>query len=69
MGWCLANPQVISVIPGASSRAQLESNMNAGVTPLTAEVKAQLDAASDELKAAIGNQLDIYQGPDTQRSF
>ena len=69
MSWCLANKSVISVIPGASSRAQLESNMLAGCNPISDDVKAALDAATDELKAAIGNQLDIYQGPDAQRSF
>eukprot|EP00038_Savillea_parva_P008523 m.177519 g.177519 ORF g.177519 m.177519 type:complete len:342 (+) comp14365_c0_seq1:54-1079(+) len=66
--WCLMNPAVISVIPGASSRKQLESNMSAA-KPLPAAVKAALDDATDALKQAIGPQLDIYQSPADQRSF
>lgn len=66
--WCLMHPAVISVIPGASSRKQLESNLEAA-KPLPPAVKQSLDDATDALKQAIGKQLDIYQGPDAQRSF
>jgi aryl-alcohol dehydrogenase-like predicted oxidoreductase len=66
--WCLMHPAVVSVIPGASSRKQLESNMLAA-QPLPAAVKQALDDASDALKQAIGNLLDIYEGADGQRSF
>jgi aryl-alcohol dehydrogenase-like predicted oxidoreductase len=68
MSWCLANPAVVCVIPGASSVEQLEINMKAAV-PLSADIKKALDDATEPLKQAIGPAVDIYEGLDTQRSF
>jgi aryl-alcohol dehydrogenase-like predicted oxidoreductase len=67
--WVLTNPTLVSVIPGASSQSQLDSNMSAGSLVLTAEVKKALDDASAELGVAMGNQIDIYQSDAGQRSF
>lgn len=49
IAWALANPQVISVIPGASSPTQLDSNM-AAAAPLSPETRAALDDATAALK-------------------
>ena len=68
MSWCLSNPAVISVIPGASSVEQLTSNMKAAI-PLPDAVKKALDDATEPLKQAIGPAVDIYESVDAQRSF
>ena len=69
MAWCLADPRVVSIIPGAASRAQLEANMGACRRPLSAEVKRELDEATEAVKAALGDKIDYYVGDDDQRSF
>ena len=69
MAWCLADPRVVSIIPGAASRAQLEANMGARRRPLSAEVKRELDEATEAVKAALGDRIDYYVGDDDQRSF
>ena len=68
IGWTLMNEQVISVIPGASSAKQLNLNM-ASSAPLDPTVKVALDEATDDLRAAMGPALDIYQSDAGQRSF
>lgn len=66
MRWVLMNPCVVCVIPGARNRAQLEANMSAA-QPLSAEIKAKLDQATDALKQAMGNKIDIYNSDKAQR--
>ena len=48
LGWCLANPNVSSVITGASRPAQVKENMRAlDVVPkLTPDIMARIDAAT-----------------------
>ena len=55
--------------PGASSRAQLESNMGACRQPLSPELKRELDQATEAVKVALGDKIDYYVGDDDQRSF
>eukprot|EP00937_MAST-01D_sp_MAST-1D-sp2_P008233 g8233.t1 len=70
MAWCLALPAVVSIIPGAKDRAQLESNMAVGARPpMRDELKAELDAVTDALKAKLGPHIDYYASKDAQRSF
>ena len=45
--WLLANPNVSSVIAGATRTEQVESNANAANWELTAEEKAEVDAILD----------------------
>ena len=54
---------------GASSRAQLESNMAACKRPLSPELKRELDEATGGVKAALGGKIDYYVGDEDQRSF
>ena len=47
IAWCAANPNVSSVITGASTAAQVRENMGAldALARLTPELKAELEAA------------------------
>jgi voltage-dependent potassium channel beta subunit len=51
LAWCLKNPQVSTVITGASKLAQLKENMQAAdvVPKLTAPILAAMDAALGDL--------------------
>ena len=69
MAWCLANPQVVAIIPGARDRRQLESNMNVAFHPIAAELKQELDGVTDKLKAKLGPFIDYYASKEAQRSF
>ena len=70
LAWCLANPAVVAIIPGASSAAHVEANVAGATYALSAAVKAELDAATEPVKAALGPKLlDPYQGEATQRSW
>ena len=56
--------------PGASSAAHVEANVAGATYALSAAVKAELDAATEPVKAALGPKLlDPYQGEATQRSW
>jgi len=68
MAWCLANPTVLTVIPGASSLEQLQGNLEAATLELKPEVKAEMDVATEELKQALGPHIDYYQAVTDQRS-
>ena len=69
MAWCLANPHVVSIIPGARDRRQLESNMNVAFNPISTALKQELDGVTDELKAKLGPYIDYYASKEAQRSF
>jgi aryl-alcohol dehydrogenase-like predicted oxidoreductase len=51
IAWCLANPNVSSVILGATSVKQLEENLAAGELELSSEVKASIEALFPEVPA------------------
>jgi len=53
LAWCLKNPNVSTVITGASKLAQLQANLGAVdvIAKLTPEVMARIDAISAPLAA------------------
>ena len=69
MQWCLANANVVCIIPGARNRAQLEANMLPAFEGMSPELKAELDKVTEGLKQALGSKIDPYQGDEGQRSF
>jgi myo-inositol catabolism protein IolS len=58
--WLLDRGQVTSVLVGARNADQARRNAKAGANPLSADVVAALDAASEELKAAMGPNPDLW---------
>ena len=60
LAWLLHKPAVASVLAGARNRSQVESNAYAGGLALSAETVARLDAATDELKAKLGPDPDMW---------
>jgi len=53
---------VTAVIAGATKVAQLEANAAAAALDLAPNLVAELDAATDALKAAMGSNCDLWQG-------
>lgn len=61
MAWLLARPAVASVIAGARQPEQVQRNAAAAEVRLPAEAIAELDAASEAVKEALGTNADIWQ--------
>ena len=53
---------ISTVIVGATKSAQILSNANAGSVTLQDEVIKRLDAMTEDLKNAMGNNCDLWQG-------
>ena len=60
LAWLLRKPAVTSVLAGARSPAQIESNRMASDLSLSAETMQMLDAVTDGLKEKLGPQPDMW---------
>ena len=69
LAWPLANRAVTCVIAGATRPAQLEANVKAAGSALPPELVARLNAATDELKEAMGPNCDLWQGLHADGKF
>jgi myo-inositol catabolism protein IolS len=68
LAWCLYQPGVTSVLAGARNPAQVKENAAAGDRALSPEVVAELSAVTDELKAALGPNIDLWQPANKART-
>lgn len=59
--WLISNPQVSSVLVGASSPEQIKANAEIASAPLDAELVAQINQVTDPLKDAMGSNVDLWQ--------
>lgn len=66
-GWVAQQSGITSVIVGAASPEQIEANCKALAEPLDAEVLADLNAGTEELKQVLGPNPDMWQGAETSR--
>ncbi len=60
LAWLLRKPAVTSVLAGARSVQQVESNLIAGSLSLSDETMRRLDAATADLKAKLGPDPDMW---------
>ncbi len=60
LAWLLHKPAVTSVLAGARNVKQVESNAAAGELSLSAETMRRLDTVTDELKAKLGPDPDMW---------
>ena len=67
LAWLLHKPAVTSVLAGARNPAQIESNLIAGSLSLSDETVRRLDEATDELKAKLGSDPDMWGTGDDSR--
>ena len=67
IAWCLANPNITCVIPGARNPDQLEKNYEAAQLELSDDTVAALNTVTDKLKEALGTKLDYYRSDAEQR--
>jgi myo-inositol catabolism protein IolS len=68
LAWLLAQPGVTSVVVGARNAAQAKTNAAAGDLALSADVLAELSAATDSLKHIFGpDNPDMWQVPGRMR--
>jgi aryl-alcohol dehydrogenase-like predicted oxidoreductase len=61
LAWLLQRPGIVSVLAGARTADQVRENARGAGMQLSAEVMAELDAASDALKRQLGLNVDMYQ--------
>ena len=64
----LHKPGVTMVIAGATKPHQMEANVRAAARKLPAELLEQLDAATAELKEAMGGNCDLWRLSKTAAS-
>ena len=67
LAWVLAQPNVTSVVFGASKPEHVARNTAAALAPLPASVLGRLSAASDPVKAKIGANCDVWDSKDGGR--
>ncbi|KAA0154496.1 hypothetical protein FNF29_02373 [Cafeteria roenbergensis] len=67
LAWVLAQPNVTSVVFGASKPEHVARNTAAALAPLPASVLGRLSAASDPVKAKIGANCDVWNSKDGGR--
>lgn len=68
LAYPLHRPCVITVIAGATKPEQVESNLRAIQAPLSPAVIEKLNAATEELKNAMGSNCDLWQGGSNGRT-
>jgi aryl-alcohol dehydrogenase-like predicted oxidoreductase len=61
LAWLLQQPGVTSVLAGARRPYQIQQNAEATLLHLSDETVERLNGATDELKRALGTNLDQYQ--------
>ncbi|HET6485453.1 MAG TPA: aldo/keto reductase [Spirochaetia bacterium] len=69
LAWCAARFGVTCTIAGARTVAQLEENAKAGETRLSDDLLSALDAATDELKQAMGPSVDLFESAANTRTW
>eukprot|EP00966_Prymnesium_polylepis_P181272 4198667-Prymnesium_polylepis.2 len=69
IAWPLHNPAVTCVIAGATKAAQVDKNVAAAGLKLSPELLDKLNAATDELKQAMGTNCDLWQGLHADGKF
>jgi aryl-alcohol dehydrogenase-like predicted oxidoreductase len=62
LAWVMARPGVGSVLMGGRKAYQIVRNAEAARQPLSADLLAALDAASEDLRLALGSNADAFQG-------
>ena len=67
LAWCISKPGITTTIVGCRNVAQLRENAAAAETPLSPEAVAALDAASQPIKDALGNEPDLWMHGEARR--
>jgi len=67
IAWPLHQTGVACVIAGATKASQIESNIKAIGTKIPDDVLEKLNAATEDLKQAMGSNADLWQGGDDAR--
>lgn len=67
IAWLLHQPGVTSVLVGIRNVKQLQANVAAADVQLSADVLAELDAATRPVKEAMGENMDLWQSAATSR--
>jgi len=68
LAYPLHRPCVITVIAGATKPEQVVANLRAITTPMPSGLLDKLNAATEELKVAMGPNCDLWQGGDNGRT-
>ena len=69
LAWAVGNPAITCTLVGARNRAQLEANVRAAQISLSAEVRAEFDRTTEQLRQKLGTGIDYYQSIEHSRSW
>lgn len=67
LSWTVQQPGVVSVIAGARNAEQLRANVEVLESPLPDGTIKELNEATEELKAALGSNPDLWDGSENSR--
>jgi len=68
IAWSVARPGVTCAITGARNAAQLVANARAASLPLAPTLVAEMDAATEPLKKAMGRSVDLFESSADSRT-
>lgn len=66
--WILQNPAITCTLVGSRNKQELEANVKAASSPLSKEIKAELDRITLPVKEKLGNHFDYYESADNDRT-
>jgi myo-inositol catabolism protein IolS len=67
--WILDNPAITCMLVGSRNVRELESNVNAVQSPLSNDIKAELDEITLPLMTKLGNHFDYYESAENDRTI
>jgi myo-inositol catabolism protein IolS len=67
--WILANPAITCMLVGSRNPEELTSNVNAVKTPLSWDIKAELDRITFPVMEKLGNHFDYYESAGNDRTL
>jgi aryl-alcohol dehydrogenase-like predicted oxidoreductase len=69
LAWSIAEQGIACTINGVRNVAQLQENVAAATTTLPGEMVSALDAATQDVREALGPYADIYESREKSRIF
>lgn len=67
--WILDNPAITCMLVGSRNSNELKANINAVKTPLSEDIKAELDRITLPVMEKLGNHFDYYESAENDRTL
>ena len=67
--WILENPAITCTLAGSRNIAELEANVKAVISPLSKDIKTELDRITLPVMEKLGNHFDYYESAENDRTL